>query len=116
MYQCLQPGGRALIFVPALPWLYGGFDRQVGHRRRYIKNEIIEKASSVKFSVSKVKYFDFAGIFPWLVKYKVFASDELESGAVKLYDTLVVPTNRRIESWVTPPIGKNLLCVFEKPR
>lgn len=115
MYECLQPGGRALIFVPALPWLYGGFDKAVGHQRRYVKNEIIEKATSAKFKIKKVKYFDFAGIIPWVIKYKVFPSDELESSVVKLYDTWVVPTNRRIETLITPPIGKNLLCIFEKP-
>jgi len=32
--------GRAFIFVPALRWLFGSFDHQVGHHRRYTKVEL----------------------------------------------------------------------------
>src|SRR5262249_4337788 len=43
MYRTLPIGGRIFIFVPALPWLYGAFDRQVGHFRRYTKLELERK-------------------------------------------------------------------------
>jgi SAM-dependent methyltransferase len=115
VYDCLMPGGKALIFVPALPRLYGEFDRQIGHFRRYVKNELARKAEKAGFSILMGKYFDFVGILPWFVKYKVLRSDSLESGAIKLYDTLAVPINRMLESLVSPPLGKNLLFVLEKP-
>ena len=116
IYQCLKPGGQALIFVPALPRLYGNFDRKIGHFRRYLKRELATKAEKAGFSIRLGKYFDFVGIVPWFVKYKILKSDSLESGLIKLYDDLAVPINRALESLVSPPIGKNLLFVLEKPR
>src|SRR5262249_4038939 len=36
----LPIGGRAFVFVPALAWLYGSLDNQIGHFRRYTKKEL----------------------------------------------------------------------------
>lgn len=115
IFDRLVPGGHALIFVPALPSLYGEFDRQIGHFRRYIKKGLCDLATGAGFKVVKAKYFDFVGIFPWFVKYKVLGSASLESGLIKLYDTVAVPVNKVAESLITPPIGKNLLFVLQKP-
>ena len=35
LYRVLKPGGRLLLFVPALQFLYSELDRQHGHFRRY---------------------------------------------------------------------------------
>jgi len=59
------------------------------------------------------RYFDAAGVFPWLVKYHLLKSLTMESGAVHLYGKSVVPVAQPIESFL-PPIGKNLLFVGEK--
>lgn len=115
IFDRLVPGGHALIFVPALPSLYGEFDRQIGHFRRYVKKGLYELATDAGFKVVKAKYFDFVGIFPWFVKYKILGSASLESGLIKLYDTVAVPVNKVAESLITPPIGKNLLFVLQKP-
>lgn len=115
IYECLEPGGKVLIFVPALPQLYGEFDRQIGHFRRYLKKDLIEKAETAGFTILKANYFDFVGMIPWFIKYKVFKSDSLDSGLIKLYDKIAVPLNKAMESLVAPPIGKNLLFVLEKP-
>lgn len=115
VYDCLAPGGQALIYVPALPALYGAFDRQVGHFRRYRKAELTALAIVVGFTVTVAKYFDFLGMILWYVKYKVLRSKSFTGGMIKLYDNLFVPPNRLAESLVTPPIGKNLLFVLQKP-
>jgi SAM-dependent methyltransferase len=115
IYDSLVPGGHALIFVPALPILYGAFDRAVGHFRRYVKKELVEKSLEAGFKIRVQKFFDFAGIFPWFVKYRIFGSAELESSVVRLYDTYAVPLVKLSESLVSPPLGKNLLFVLQKP-
>lgn len=114
IHQTLIPGGRALIFVPALEFLYGEFDRRLGHFRRYRKSELEDKCKKAGFKILKSKYFDFAGVLPWYVKYRLLNSVELGGGAVSLYDKLVVPVFRRIESAVSVPVGKNVLLVAEK--
>lgn len=114
IYETLDTGGKCFIFVPALMSLYGEFDRKIGHFRRYAKKEIAEKCAAVGFRVVKLKYFDFAGVFPWYVKYKMLKSDSLEAGAVALYDKIAVPLVSKIENLLPAPIGKNILLIVEK--
>jgi 2-polyprenyl-3-methyl-5-hydroxy-6-metoxy-1,4-benzoquinol methylase len=114
MNETLKKGGRIFIFVPALTWLYGAFDRQIQHFRRYTKAELEGKCQQAGFELIKSHYFDLPGILPWWVKYRVLKSTSLGPGAVKLYDKLAVPFIRIAESIITPPIGKNLILIAEK--
>jgi SAM-dependent methyltransferase len=112
--EVLPAHGRAFIFVPAFAWLYGNFDRQIGHFRRYTKNELEEKCNRAGFRIMKSGYFDVAGILPWWIKFRLFRSDSMERGAVKFYDRWVVPVARAGESVITPPVGKNIFLVAER--
>jgi SAM-dependent methyltransferase len=112
-YAALNPGGHLLIFVPALPWLYGEVDRQVGHFRRYLKQPLVKLVAAAGFASVKARYFDIAGILPWYVSI-VLLKNGLGNAGTHLYDRLVIPPMRRIESLITPPIGKNLLLIARK--
>jgi len=112
--EALAPGGRAFIFVPALRWLYGSFDRQVGHRRRYTRGELEAKCERAGFGVLRSAYFDAAGVLPWWLKYRVLRSEKMEPAAVRFYDSFCVPVLRRVEAVAPPPVGKNVLLVAEK--
>lgn len=114
VFETLPAGGHCLIFVPAFQSLYGAFDEKVGHFRRYTKGEVESKATAAGFSILKSKYFDFAGIFPWWIKYKLLRSDSLGSGAVTAYDKLAVPVTRAFEQILGAPVGKNVLTVLKK--
>ena len=114
VHRTLAPGGRVFIFVPAFGWLYGGFDQRVAHVRRYTRPELEAKCVAAGFKVLKSIYFDFAGVAPWWVKYRLLKSDSMEPGLVKLYDRCVVPFVKVAERIVPPPLGKNILLVAEK--
>lgn len=114
IYETLKPGGKCILFVPALQALYGNFDRKLGHFRRYHKGELENKCNAAGFKILRSTYFDFAGVVPWFVKYRLLRSEHLGGGAVGLYDQLVVPVFKKIESAVRVPIGKNILLIAEK--
>lgn len=114
VYETLETGGHCLIFVPAFMALYGAFDEKVGHFRRYTKRELEEKAKSAGFKIVKSKYFDFVGILPWYIKYKLLKSDSLESGAVTAYDKFAIPVTKQFERLLRFPAGKNVLTVLKK--
>jgi SAM-dependent methyltransferase len=114
VHRTLGAGGRLFIFVPALQWLFGSFDKQIGHFRRYSRTELESKCLGAGFRIIKSVYFDFVGIVPWGIKYRLMKSSTLEPRAVQLYDRYVVPASRAIESKIEPPIGKNLLLIAEK--
>jgi len=110
----LADGGRAFLFVPAFAWLYGSFDRQVGHHRRYTRRELGEKCERAGLRVVKAVYVDAAGVLPWWLKYRVLRSERMEPAAVRFYDNFCVPLLRRAEALAPPPFGKNVLVVAEK--
>src|SRR5438309_4455617 len=64
-YHALVPGGRFVVFVPALPWLYSALDRAVGHYRRYEKLSLEGLLHAGGFDVVKSKYMDCMGVLPW---------------------------------------------------
>lgn len=114
IYESLKEGGKCLLFVPALQSLFGNFDRKLGHFRRYGKRELETKCEAAGFKILRSAYFDIAGVVPWFVKYRLLRSEEIGGGAVDLYDRLVVPIFKKIESAVKVPIGKNILLIAEK--
>jgi SAM-dependent methyltransferase len=113
VHRALNPNGHLLVFVPALPRLYGEPDRQVGHFRRYVKKDLVELAQRSGFSVVKARYFDVAGIIPWYINV-VLHKKVIGGRSISLYDRLVVPEMRIIERFMPPPIGKNVLMVAKK--
>ena len=112
--DALEPHGRLFIFVPALQWLHGSFDRQINHHRRYSKTELQQKCLAAGFKVITSRYFDFLGVLPWWVKYRLLQLNRLDPGAVRFYDQRIVPVARSVESRLKPPLGKNVLLVAEK--
>ncbi|MFN2532125.1 MAG: class I SAM-dependent methyltransferase [Pyrinomonadaceae bacterium] len=114
VHDALTAGGHVLIFVPALPWLYGSFDKMVGHFRRYRKSELEHKLRKAGFKIVHSRYFDFAGVIPWWIKYRILQESTMEPGAVKFYDQFIVPSMRRVETLMPVLIGKNLIAVGKK--
>lgn len=113
MYESLKPGGHVCIFVPALQQLYSETDAALGHYRRYTKPQLKQLLTEAGFDIVRITYFDIVGILPWFVFCKLLKK-KLQPGDVALYDTLVVPIMRTIESMLYIPIGKNLLAVGKK--
>jgi len=114
IHQTLDIGGRVFIFVPALRWLYGDFDRRVGHCRRYIKPELEDKCRRAGFKILRTQYFDLIGIIPWWLIYCVLKSTRTGGKAAGIYDKFIVPLEKKLELIAPPVIGKNLILVGEK--
>ena len=114
IYNSLKRNGHLCIFVPALRWLYAPFDKTLGHYRRYHKRELESKLNKNGFKVTKSKYFDSLGIIPWFIVFKMFQKKVLSLSDVNLYDKVAIPLLQRVERYIKPPIGKNLLIVAQK--
>ena len=112
--RTLSESGRVFIFVPALKWLFSTFDERVGHVRRYSKSELEQKLHRAGFKILSSSYFDFPGIAPWWINYRLMKSVTMDPGAIRFYDRFIIPAVRRIESLITMPIGKNVIAIAEK--
>lgn len=114
--ECLEPGGHLLIFVPALPWLYGKADELFGHYRRYTLESLTALVAGQPVTIKERRYFDIIGVLPWWVSFVLLQRSVMSPGMVRLYDRLVVPVARWLEGLIEPPIGKNVLLVVQKDR
>jgi len=111
--SALRKGGHLLIFVPAIPWLYSKYDKKLGHYRRYYKKQLQEKIRAAELDVIDMRYFDAAGMLPWLIHFVLLRKDMTNSN-VHLYDKYYIPIARRFETLINPPLGKNIILVAKK--
>ena len=114
LHTLVRPGGMLLIFVPALPWLYGTLDSLVHHFRRYTHDGLRERVEEAGLSVDTLQYFDLLGIIPWFLAGKVFRRQQFDQSGAKAYDRFGVPFTRFFERQLSPPFGKSLLCMARK--
>ena len=54
IFQLLNPGGTLILSVPAHKEWFGPSDREVGHYRRYDKNELIHLLNEKSFNTLKI--------------------------------------------------------------
>ena len=111
--EALQLGGHLLVFAPAHEWLYSDFDRRIGHVRRYTKRGLVDLVQSTGFDLVKAQFFDIVGILPWYLTF-VLLKGHPRPASVFLYDRIIVPPMRMIESIIAPPIGKSVLVIARK--
>jgi len=116
IFTKLRPGGRLLIYVPALQWLYSSMDKAVGHIRRYHMNDLTQKISDAGFVLKEREYVDSLGV-PATLLYKLLGSTsgKINTGALATYDRFAFPISRLLDKLFSQLGGKNLLVVCEKP-
>jgi hypothetical protein len=114
-FSALAPGGTVVLFAPALGVLYGTLDESFEHYRRYSKPELIRMLTQARFSMEKVLYLNFVGIFTWFLAGRVLRRRTLRPAQVRLYDRWVVPWISKAERLWEPPLGQSLLAIGRKP-
>jgi SAM-dependent methyltransferase len=110
----LSENGKLLLFVPALPIIFGSLDEQFGHFRRYTRKQLAQLVASCGFQVELLRYANFPGVFAWYLTGKILKRKTISAGAARLYDRRIVPLVRAIESCLPPPIGQSLILIARK--
>lgn len=114
-HQKIKPGGRILIYVPAFQVLYSSMDKQVGHWRRYSRQELTAKVRQAGFEVLRCEYVDSAGFFASLL-FKAFGNDQgtINRRALVAYDRYVFPLSRLADKVLGRVLGKNVVLVARR--
>jgi len=110
----LVPGGTLIVFVPAFEFLYSGFDRSIGHHRRYRRSTLDRAFADAGLRPVGSRYVNLPGWFAWLLMVRLLDRPPTNPKLVKLYDRLVMPAVRWIEQRVTPPFGQSVFGVGVK--
>ena len=111
MRDVLQPGGKLALLVPSHQFLFGEFDRAVGHFRRYSKQELVGKLTKVGFTVIETKFFSLLAMLPWFVNGRLLKRDYLPAGQASLANKLVPLL--RLEKLIGPPCGLSLIAIAQ---
>lgn len=111
VFALLRPGGTLTLMVPGHPVLLGGFDRAIGHHRRYTKPELRRKLEASGFTVEAIRRTNPVGALGWLLLIRVLGFRELRG--VGLNERLV-PLLSALDV-VEPPFGLSLVAVGRKP-
>ncbi len=61
--RVLQPGGRAIVQLPAYRFLWSAHDVAVGHKHRYTARELAARARRAGLQVERITYLN-AALFP----------------------------------------------------
>jgi glycosyltransferase involved in cell wall biosynthesis len=112
MFALLQPGGRLILLVPALSWLYGTLDRHLRHFRRYEKAELEEKLAGAGFGLEDIRFVNRVGILGWFVNGRILRRSVLPRAQLKAFK-LFFPLLRREEK-NPPAAGMSLLAIARK--
>lgn len=118
LYASLKPGGVMCIYVPAHPLLYATMDKEIGHVRRYTKNELKDKVVSSGFQVLTLYYDDVLGFFASLVVKLFGYKNNIGLGSRKslsFYDKFIYPVSKILDLLGFRFIlGKNLILIARK--
>ncbi|MGF1578162.1 MAG: glycosyltransferase [Gemmataceae bacterium] len=113
LHDMIQPGGRAILIVPAHPKLYTGVDQSLGHVRRYKREELEEKVAAAGFHVIESQGFNRLGSLGWFLAGKVFGRKRLLPGHMKWFER-ILPVAKLVEKLPILPYLSRIV-VAEKP-
>lgn len=113
-WEVARPGGTLLLFVPAMPAIFGSLDRAFEHYRRYTKESLRERIESAGWRIERLGFMNLAGIVPWFVAGKMLHRTSIAGSEAKLFDRLVVPVTAAIEDRVNVPIGQSLIAIARR--
>ncbi|MCW0232090.1 MAG: class I SAM-dependent methyltransferase [Ferrovibrio sp.] len=119
IYSRLKPGGRLLLYVPALQSLWSDLDTAVGHVRRYSRPGLRHAIEAAGFRIDDLGYSDSLGVAAWFaIKLLGFrpGSGIASDRSYCIYDNLVFPISTILDRLGGRYlIGKNLFVAATRP-
>lgn len=109
-HRIVRPGGAVVMIVPAFPFAMGRFDREVGHVRRYTKQSLRRAYENAGLTIEELYYLNAPGLLAWFIGMRLLRMTPRDGVTVRLWDRVVVPIARRIESRWRPPFGQSLVA------
>ena len=110
--RALEPGGRAVIYVPQGPALYSPLDEALGHRCRYDRRTLTQELEASGFTVEHLQDFNRVSVPSWWWNGRIIGRRDFSRWQLKLFD-LLVPLFRLVDRFLPWP-GLGLIVVARK--
>lgn len=114
MYASLKKGGTAVMLVPAMRFAYGTLDKELGHFRRYEKDDMEKLYNENGFKPGKMFYMNFIGAFAWAFNSRILGRKVFPQFQPVLFDRFFVPVLKPLETVFPPFLGQSLIAVGKK--
>ena len=120
--RVLKPGGRVLLSTSNLKFLYGQRDVDLGHFRRYNKEDLKKKCKEAGLEVIYSKRWNFLGVIPYIVYEKILGRKINESFRYSKSGGLKGLFRKGLDLWfafeghVWVPTGLTIFIVAQKPK
>lgn len=115
--QIIRPGGKLLIKVPALEWLYGSVDEASDHYRRYSRKVLTTRVAAAGWKVRSCRYMNLVGVFPYWLKSRVLRKEVNLSRTYSKRQLRWIARGmsfyRLLDRLTGPPLGQSLVLVAE---
>jgi len=108
-----RPGGHIVILSPAHQWLFGEFDRRIGHLRRYNKRTL-RSLQPPDWIEKKMAYLDCVGVLLSLGNVWALRQALPTASQIALWDRVCVPISRIFDQVLWGSFGKSVLAVWQK--
>ena len=120
MKQCLAPGGKILIAVPAHQWMWSAHDVVNHHHRRYSKASLVKAIRAAGLKERKLGYFN-SLLFPLAAAARVAgrltgrddSDDSPPAGPVNALFERIFRVERHLVGRVPMPVGVSILTLAE---
>jgi 2-polyprenyl-3-methyl-5-hydroxy-6-metoxy-1,4-benzoquinol methylase len=111
--KLLKKEGHLIILVPSYQGIYNGLDKDLDHYRRYTKKTLSVLFEKNELNIIKKQYFNFMGIFAWIISGKLQKNKTIPEGQMGLYNTFV-PVFKLIDRIVFRLAGLSTIVVGKK--
>jgi SAM-dependent methyltransferase len=112
IWSTLQPGGRALFFVPQNPTLFGKLDTALGRRERYTRARLEDSLTAAGFHVERIIDFNRFSVPGWWLNGRLFGKAQISRLQLKVVD-ITMPLLSRIDNFC-PWNGLSLIAIAKK--
>ena len=110
--DALADSGRAVVLVPAGPWLFGSLDEVLGHYRRYKRDQLIDLAQRAGFRVERILKFNRPGVMAWWLNGRVLRRKTFGLAQIRMLNALT-PVFRVMDAWLPlPPLS--IIAILRK--
>jgi glycosyltransferase involved in cell wall biosynthesis len=108
----LQPGGRLVLLVPAMPALYGSLDIHLNHFRRYDRDTLRDLVIRAGFDVETIRYLNRPGVLGWWLNSRILRRRVLPRAQLAAFGW--IQPLLRWEDTADPSFGMSLLVLGTK--